>query len=136
MKYELTPASTLAFCQSLNWLGEIAHQTAVSKGFWAARRAMEVAAAQAGLDGFARKCIDSQLRELIISELGEACEGDRKDLMDDKIPAFTAVEAELADVLIRLADYIKARNLRVPQAVIAKLAFNEGREQMHGGKAF
>lgn len=41
---------------------------------------------------------------LIISEIGEAMEGARKDLMDDHLPHRKMVEVELADTLIRTLD--------------------------------
>jgi NTP pyrophosphatase (non-canonical NTP hydrolase) len=42
---------------------------------------------------------------LIVSELSEAMEGERKDLMDDKLPHRKMAEVELADVLIRVFDF-------------------------------
>ena len=41
---------------------------------------------------------------LVISELMEALEGDRKNLMDDKLPHRKMLEVELADALIRMLD--------------------------------
>lgn len=41
---------------------------------------------------------------LVVSEFAEAMEGDRKRLMDDKIPTRPMREVELADALIRLLD--------------------------------
>lgn len=41
---------------------------------------------------------------LTVSEVAEAMEGDRKNLMDDKVPHRTMLEVELADVLIRTLD--------------------------------
>lgn len=126
------------FVRSFRDLATLAHENAVLKGFWRRRDAIEAACFHVSPDlGFdARKAIDSQLRELIISEISEACEGDRKDLRDDKIPEFSMVEAELADAIIRIMDYSTARSLRVAEAVVAKMEHNKAREQMHGGKAF
>lgn len=77
------------------------------------------------------------------SELSEALEGGRKSLMSDKIPEFTAVEEEVADTLIRLADFAGALNLRIGMAIIAKLKYNAQREDhkmdnrmADGGKKF
>lgn len=47
---------------------------------------------------------------------------------------FTAAEEEIADLIIRALDYAGARDLRVGEAILAKLAFNEGRGERHGGK--
>jgi len=45
-----------------------------------------------------------QKEVLIMTELAEAVEGDRKDLMDDKLPHRKMIEVELADVVIRALD--------------------------------
>lgn len=41
---------------------------------------------------------------LIVSELSEAMEGDRKNLMDDKLPHRRMLEVEIADAYIRVLD--------------------------------
>lgn len=46
-----------------------------------------------------------ELLMLVITELAEACEGERKDLMDDKLPHRKMAEVEMADAFIRLLDY-------------------------------
>lgn len=45
-----------------------------------------------------------ELMMLVVSELSEALEGHRKDLMDDKLPHRKMFEVELADAVIRLLD--------------------------------
>ncbi|WP_219824478.1 hypothetical protein, partial [Enterobacter cloacae complex sp. 4DZ1-17B1] len=45
---------------------------------------------------------------LIHSEISEAMEGERKNLMDDKLPHRRMAEVELADALIRIFDYAGA----------------------------
>lgn len=42
---------------------------------------------------------------LVVSELSEAMEGERKDLMDDHLPHRKMAEVELADAKIRLFDF-------------------------------
>lgn len=54
-----------------------------------------------------------ELLMLVITELAEACEGARKDLMDDKCPARKMEEVELADALIRLLDYAGGFDLHI-----------------------
>jgi NTP pyrophosphatase (non-canonical NTP hydrolase) len=73
---------------------------------------------------------------LMHSELSEAMEGLRKGTMSDKIPEFTSVEEELADTVIRIMSFAHGRNLRVAEAVIAKMRYNANRLYKHGGKAF
>lgn len=48
---------------------------------------------------------------LMHSELSEAMEGYRKSLQDDKLPHRPMIEVELADFVIRLADYAAYRKL-------------------------
>jgi hypothetical protein len=71
------------------------------------------------------------------SELSEALEAIRKgNPPDDKIPEFTGVEAELADVIIRIMDMVAAKGYRVGEAVVAKINYNKNRTYKHGGKNF
>lgn len=46
-----------------------------------------------------------ELLMLVVSELAEAMEGERKDLMDDHLPHRKMAEVEMADAYIRLLDY-------------------------------
>ncbi|MCY1356972.1 hypothetical protein D9M69_434440 [compost metagenome] len=70
---------------------------------------------------------DGELIALMHSELSEALEGLRKNLMDDKLPHRKMVEVELADTLIRIFDYAGARGLDLAGAMIEKLAYNQQR---------
>lgn len=72
---------------------------------------------------------------LIHSEVSEALEGVRKPLKSDHIPEFSLEEEEMAETIIRIFDYCGGFNLRLAQAVHAKLAFNASRPHKHG-KAF
>lgn len=46
-----------------------------------------------------------ELLSLAISEVSECLEGERKDLMDDKLPKRKMAEVEMADAYIRLLDF-------------------------------
>jgi hypothetical protein len=61
---------------------------------------------------------------LTVSELCEAMEADRKDLMDDKLPNRLGLEVELADALIRIGDPGGAMKLNLGAAAREKSAFN------------
>ena len=64
---------------------------------------------------------------LIHSEISEALEGERKDLMDDKLPHRRAAEVEMADAVIRILDYCGWLGYDLGGAVEEKLAYNKTR---------
>jgi len=65
---------------------------------------------------------------LIHSEVTEAWEGARKDLMDDHLPHRKMEEVELADVLIRVFDYAGFMGYDLGGAMIEKMKYNQNRE--------
>ena len=74
---------------------------------------------------------------LMHSELSEALEADRHgNPPDDKIPEFSGVEAEFADVIIRILDCAEAHGFDVIGAMMAKTKMNKTRSRMHGGKKY
>jgi NTP pyrophosphatase (non-canonical NTP hydrolase) len=64
---------------------------------------------------------------LCVSELAEALEGHRKNLMDDHLPKYPMITTELADTLIRLCDLAGYQKLDLGDAVVDKLAYNATR---------
>jgi NTP pyrophosphatase (non-canonical NTP hydrolase) len=105
--------------RALEIIQEECHQTAVDKGWW-----------------------DKPVEEgtsiaLMHSELSEALEALRHgNPPDDKIPEYSGVEAELADVMIRIFDFAGGRNYNVIGAMLAKMEMNKTRSHKHGGKHF
>ena len=65
---------------------------------------------------------------LVHSEISEAMEGERKDLMDDHLPKRKMAEVELADAMIRIMDYADAFGYDLQSAIIEKLEYNKTRE--------
>jgi NTP pyrophosphatase (non-canonical NTP hydrolase) len=64
---------------------------------------------------------------LIVSEIAEAMEGHRKDLMDDKLPHRKMIEVEIADAIIRQLDLCAGLGLDIGGAVEEKMAYNRVR---------
>lgn len=79
---------------------------------------------------------------LMHSEISEAMEGERKNLMDDKLPHRPMAEVELADTIIRICDYAGYRGFDLAGAIQEKMEYNKSREdhkienRKNNGKAF
>lgn len=96
------------------------HENAKDHGFW-----------DDGADDVVGKLM------LICSEIYEAFEAVRNgdhDEWSEKIPAFTKMEEELADAVIRIMDFAEAKGLRLPDAILSKHEFNKSRPYLHGKK--
>lgn len=64
---------------------------------------------------------------LMVSEISEAMEGNRKDLMDDHLPHRKMEEVEMADAIIRILDYCAEFNLDIGGAIREKFLYNMDR---------
>lgn len=112
-------SEAIAFCDAFEDMASRVNATAREKGWWKNDRN------------------EGELIALMHSELSEALEALRHgNPPDDKIPEFSGVEAELADVIIRIMDASHAKGWRVAEAIVKKVIFNQGRPYMHGGKRF
>lgn len=112
MRYELQKIA-----HGIGALKYFAHETAKSKGFH--DEPVPLATSLINIHG----------------EVNEAWESFRKNIHDapsEKLPMYTNLEEELADIIIRVADLAGARKLNLASAVVAKMKYNEGREHMHG----
>lgn len=69
---------------------------------------------------------------LIVTELAEACEADRKPHSDEHCPTFPNRDIELADVLVRLLHMAYKYNINLGAAFRAKMAYNFTRPPKHG----
>lgn len=107
------------FIEEWNRKANEVNSTAKAKGWWDKERN------------------DGEIIALMHSELSEALEALRHgNPPDGHIPDFNGVEAEMADTVIRIMDFGKARGLRIAEALEAKMAYNANRPYKHGGKAF
>lgn len=64
---------------------------------------------------------------LIVTEIAEAKEGFRKNLMDEHLPNRPSIEVELADAIIRIADLAGALDLDLAGAIVDKIEYNANR---------
>lgn len=103
----------------LKKLSKEIHQNAVDKGFW-----------ENGVENRNK----AEMIALMHSELSEALEADRKDLMDDKLPHRKGLEVELADCIIRILDFTEAFDLDIEGAIREKMVYNSTRPYKHGKK--
>lgn len=60
---------------------------------------------------------DGELFALMASELSEALEGERKNLDDDKLPAFKMAGVEMVDFTVRILDFVGRREIPIFDAV-------------------
>lgn len=119
---------------SINDVVFACHKASYDAGWWVKRD---------GSDTRDNPMCFSQKLMLIVSEVAEAMEGDRKGLMDDHLPKRLMREVELADALIRIADLAGAYGMDLGGAVAEKLAYNANRpdhkkenREASGGKAY
>lgn len=118
----------------LNYLSYYIHQQNVLAGWWTNPKTGESIVETRNV---------GEILMLIVSEVAEAMEGHRKNLMDDKLPHRPMIEVELADALIRIFDLAGAKGYDLTGAVHEKMIYNASREDHKienrlkpGGKAY
>lgn len=92
-------------------LTDMCHGTAKECGWWESTTERDI----------------PRLLMLCVSELAEAMEGDRKQLMDDHLPERSMLEVELADAVIRIFDMAGGLNLDIAGAIAEKMGYNTRR---------
>lgn len=108
----------------MNELIKKIHEQNVAAGWWTNLETGE--SLKSGHGEPAKRNIPEMLC-LIHSEISEAMEGYRKNLMDDKLPHRPMLEVELADAVIRIFDMAGGLNLDLEGAIHEKLEYNKNR---------
>lgn len=83
------------------------------------------------VQGFDRKNFDGDAM-LVVTELAEAVEADRKNLPDVHVPTLSGREVEFADALVRIFHMGGKYNLDLSSAFVAKMEYNFTRPVKHG----
>ena len=123
----------------INSIANTVHQLAIEKG-WYEGMPMGVDIPQETEDAFIERACNNLHDE--VSELHTAWrEGDlhypcdkAEKMHDYGIPVLTALEEELADIIIRTLDNAAYLGVNIGKAIAAKHAFNTTRPHRHGGK--
>lgn len=106
----------------MSYLCELAkeiHKIAVDHGWWDGDRS------------------DGEVLALVHSEVSECLEALRvRNPQSQAIPAVSAAEEEIADVIIRLLDWSESKGWDISEALHLKMEYNRNRPYKHGGKAF
>jgi hypothetical protein len=86
---------------------------------------------------------DGTCMMLIVSEIAEAMEGNRKNRQDDHLPHLKNEPVELSDAIIRIFDYAGRKKFNLSGALIEKWAYNADRadhkkenREKDGGKKY
>lgn len=116
---EPTPIDTTFFAAIFLAKSLEAHQTARNKGFY--DKPVE--------DGTRLALIHSE-----VSEVLDVLRSSNPDAKSEKIPNFSKLSEELADIVIRVMDFAVHRELNLAGAIEAKMAYNTTRPRLHGKK--
>ena len=128
---------------AIETLQENIHQGNVEAGWWTDLDTLQSLAEECRIRTRFGKALVAEKLALIHSEISEAMEGARKNLMDDKLPHRKMIEVELADAMIRILDLAGALQLDLAGAMQEKSAYNAVREdhkvenrKAEGGKSY
>lgn len=129
---EMDPETLEQWVTGASALFGACHTLAVKGGWW-----------QDPATGEPLKRNKGELMMLMVSEISEMMEAERKSLMDEKLPHRLGSEVEMSDALIRMGDYAGGYGLDPIRAMVEKLVYNQHRADHKpenrlkaGGKSF
>lgn len=102
--------------QAVNTLTDICHGASRKAGWWT-----DITTGQP------LKRNKGEMLMLMVSELAEAMEADRKSLNDDHLPQYDGLSVELADCLVRICDFVGGFGLKTAEAMADKIEYNANR---------
>ena len=117
---KLKQLSELSFSDTVN----LVHDLNIKAGWW---NHLDTGEDLTSRNGEKPKRNVPEMLCLIHSEISEAMEGYRKNLMDDKLPHRSMLEVELADAVIRIFDMCGGLGLDLSGAIYEKLEYNQNR---------
>lgn len=114
------PGVVQEFTSLFDVISGYVNETATRNGFWEGEG-----------------CTVGEKLMLMVSEIAEALEAQRDGSpLSEKIPPFSGMEEELADLVIRAMDFAYHHNMRLAEAILAKIDYNDTRPYKHGRKNF
>ena len=102
--------------QAVSTLTDICHSASRNAGWWHDIKT-----------GESLKRNKGEMLMLMVSELAEGMEADRKSLQDDHLPQYDGVSVEMADCLIRICDFVGGFGLKTAEAMADKIEYNANR---------
>lgn len=114
-------------CLMIQDLSSDIYQTNFKVGWWNAK---DEALLPIMGEKYSKECATLIASKLALchSEISEALEGMRKNLMDDHLPHRPMVEVELADTIIRILDLCGYMRLDIGGAILEKFQYNQTRQ--------
>ena len=142
----MTKTMELAILDTLTTLTLQCNANAVNKGFWEDEdillkyiddKFLGQNVTPSGLQFLKKRILSLFNAEKIALEMSELAERletlrDNPTKLDEHCPEFLSIEIECADLIIRCLDFCGRRQLRVGEALLAKMKYNTTRGYKHG----
>lgn len=101
---------------AVNTLVKVCHGASKNAGWWTNLETGQLLKRNKG-----------EMLMLMVSELAEGMEADRKNLKDDHLPQYDGLSVELADCLVRIFDFVGGFDLKTAEAMADKIEYNANR---------